>query len=206
MAMVMVILIIITDTTMLLPDIMEAEDIGVMTAITIEIILIIIMIMVFLTIMTVTTTPEEKCMLKEGLPQPPPRDLTTVSGIITGHTIIIAEDSIITETPIITVGSETRTAREIRIAKTVAGSEIRTAAVTADSETKAAVLRTTKTVAGSETRTVADSETAKAVRDQNHPAGSETAQAAKAAMPTDRAAEEASDNLDKTIINKETNS
>ena len=158
----MVILIIITDTTMLLPDIMEAEDIGVMTAITIEIILIIIMIMVFLTIMTVTTTPEEKCMLKEGLPQPPPRDLTTVSGIITGHTIIIAEDSIITETPIIT--------------------------------------------AGSETRTVADSETAKAVRDQNHPAGSETAQAAKAAMPTDRAAEEASDNLDKTIINKETNS
>lgn len=201
----MVILIIITDTTMLLPDIMEAEDIGVMTAITTEIILIIIMIMVFLTIMTVTTTPEERCMWKEGLPQPPPRDLTTVSGIITDHTII-AEDSIITETPIITAGSETRTAREIRIAKTVAGSEIKTAAVTADSETKAAVLRTTKTVAGSETRTVADSETAKAVRDQNHPAGSETAQAAKAAMPTDRAAEEASDNLDKTIINKETNS
>lgn len=193
----MVILIIITDTTMLLPDIMEAEDIGVMTAITIEIILIIIMIMVFLTIMTVTTTPEEKCMWKEGLP-PPPRDLTTVSEIITDHTIIIAEDSIITETPTVTAVSETRTTREIRITKTETGSEIRTAAATADSEIKTAVLRTTKIIVDSET---------KAVPDQNHlPAGSEITQTAKAAMPTDRATEEASDNLDKTIINKETNS
>lgn len=52
--------IITTDITMLLPDITEMADIGVMTAIIIETILITTMIMVCLTIMTVIITPEEK--------------------------------------------------------------------------------------------------------------------------------------------------
>lgn len=60
--MAMEILIITTDITTLLPDITEAADIGVMTAITIETMLITTMIMVFLTIMTIITTPEEKYM------------------------------------------------------------------------------------------------------------------------------------------------
>ena len=52
--------IITTDITTPLPDIMEMEDIGVMTAIIIETILITTMIMVCLTIMTIIITPEEK--------------------------------------------------------------------------------------------------------------------------------------------------
>lgn len=58
----MVILIITTDITMHLPDITEAADIMVMTAIITEIMLITTMIMEFLITMTVIITPEEKSM------------------------------------------------------------------------------------------------------------------------------------------------
>ncbi|CAD0225326.1 protein of unknown function [Chryseobacterium sp. JV274] len=100
--------------------------------------------------------------------------------------------------------SETRTMviRTIRVTKTTADSEIPT--VTADSETKAAVtriVRVPKITVDSETKTAA----AKTAPDQNLPAvGSETVPAAKAVVQTDNRAAEAA--LDKTIINKETNS
>lgn len=58
----MVIPIIITDITMLLPDITVAADIGAMTAIITETTLITTMIMEFLITMTVIITPEEKSM------------------------------------------------------------------------------------------------------------------------------------------------
>lgn len=61
-AMGMEIRIITTDITMLRQDIMEAADIGVMTAIIIETTLIITMITVFLIIMTIIIIPGEKCM------------------------------------------------------------------------------------------------------------------------------------------------
>lgn len=61
-AMGMGIRIITTDITMLRQDIMEAADIGVMTAIIIETTLIITMITVFLIIMTIIIIPGEKCM------------------------------------------------------------------------------------------------------------------------------------------------
>lgn len=60
--MVMEIPIITTDITMLLPDITEAEDIMVMTAIITEITLITTMIAACLIIMKLITTPEEKYM------------------------------------------------------------------------------------------------------------------------------------------------
>lgn len=125
---------------------------------------------------------------------------TRVQRTVTVHTII-TEDSIITETPIVTVGSETRTMviRTIRVTKTTADSE--TPTVIADLETKAAATRVTKITVDSGTRTVA----AKAVADQNLPAvDSETAPAAKALVQADNRAAEAA--LDKTIINKKTNS
>lgn len=50
-----------------LPDIMEAVDIGAMTAIITETTLITTMIMEFLIITTIIITPEEKCMWKEDL-------------------------------------------------------------------------------------------------------------------------------------------
>lgn len=60
--MVMEIPIITTDITMLLPDITEAEDIMVMTAIITETTLITTMIAECLIIMKLITTPEEKYM------------------------------------------------------------------------------------------------------------------------------------------------
>lgn len=106
------------------------------------------------------------------------------------------EDSIITETPTATADSETRTAviRTIRETRTIVGSE-----------TKAMGIRTTRTTTVSEIPIVmADSEILKAA-DQNLPVvDSETAQAAKAPAPADSRAAEAA--LDKTIINKKTNS
>lgn len=75
---------------------------------------------------------------------------------------------------------------------------------TADSETKTVVTRITKVhkiTVGSETKTVV----VKTASDQNLPVvDSETAQAAKALVQADSRAAEAA--LDKTIINKETNS
>ena len=127
---------------------------------------------------------------------------TRVPRIITVH-IIITEDSII-ENPIAIVDSETRTAviRTIKATKTTADSEIPT--VIADSETKAAVtriIRVTKITVDSGTRTAA----AKVAADQNLPAvDSETVPVAKAVVPADNRAAEAA--LDKTIINKKTNS
>jgi hypothetical protein len=92
--------------------------------------------------------------------------------------------------------------RTIRVTKTTADSEIPT--VIADSETKAAVtriIRVTKITVDSGTRTAA----AKAAEDQNLPAvDSETAPAAKALVQADNRVAEAA--LDKTIINKKTNS
>lgn len=126
---------------------------------------------------------------------------TRVQRIATVH-IIITEDSIIIETPIAIAGSETRimVIRTIRETKTTADSEI----LMAGSETKTAVIRTARELritADSETRTVA----AKTAADQNLPAvDSETAPAAKAVVQTDNRAAEAA--LDKTIINKKTNS
>jgi len=123
--------------------------------------------------------------------------------MVTVHTII-TEDSIIIETPIAIVDSETRIAvlRTIKVTKTTADSEIPT--VIADSETKAVVtriIRVTKITVDSGTKTAA----AKAVADQNLPAvDSETAPAAKALVQADNRAAEAA--LDKTIINKKTNS
>lgn len=136
-----------------------------------------------------------------------------VSEVVEIHiiiTITTAADLIITEILTIIADSETQTVvpkitREIR---TTVDSGIRTAAAIVDSETKAAVtriIREIKVAADSEIRTAAvtvDSEILK-VQDPNRPAASETAQAAKAARPTDKAVDEA---LDKTIINKETNS
>lgn len=122
--------------------------------------------------------------------------------------IIVAGHIITTETPIITVGSETPTMviKIIRGIRTAVDSETRTAAAiiaTADSETKAAVTRIIRgartTAADSEIRTAAatvDSEILKApAPDRNLPAVSETAQAAKAMTLTDRAADEASDKI-----------
>ena len=60
--MAMEILIITTDITMLLPDITEAEDIMVMTAIITETTLITTMIVGYPIIMILTTTPEGKYM------------------------------------------------------------------------------------------------------------------------------------------------
>jgi hypothetical protein len=116
------------------------------------------------------------------------------------HTITM-EDSI-TETPIVTVDSETKTA----VIRTTRG--IRTVV---DSETKTMVIRilrearVPKTTADSEIKAAADSGILKAA-DQNLPAAdSETVQvAAKALVQADNRAAEAA--LDKTIINKETNS
>ena len=92
--------------------------------------------------------------------------------------------------------------RTIKVTKTTADSEIPT--VIADSEIKAVVARiikVTKTTVDSETKTAA----VKTAADQNLPAvDSETAQAAKAVAQTDNRVAEAA--LDKTIINKETNS
>jgi hypothetical protein len=92
--------------------------------------------------------------------------------------------------------------RTIRVTKTTADSEIPT--VIADSETKAAVtriIRVTKITVDSGTKTAA----AKVVADQNLPAvDSETAPAAKALVQADNRAAVAA--LDKTIINKKTNS
>ena len=85
--------------------------------------------------------------------------------------------------------------RTIRELKTTAVSEIPTATV--DSETKTAVIRTT--------RITAVSEILKAATDQSLLAvDSGIAQAAKARVQADSRAAEAA--LDKTIINKETNS
>lgn len=93
--------------------------------------------------------------------------------------------------------------RTIKGTKTTADSETPTAAI-ADSKIKAAVTRitrVTKITVDSGTKTAA----AKTVADQNLPAvDSETAPAAKALVQADNRAAEAA--LDKTIINKETNS
>lgn len=89
--------------------------------------------------------------------------------------------------------------KTIRVTKITAGSEI--PMVTADSETKTMVIRTAR-----ETRITAGSETPMVTAaDQNLPAvDSGIVQAAKAAVQTDSRAAEAA--LDKTIINKKTNS
>lgn len=130
-----------------------------------------------------------------------------VSIIAETHPIIIAVDSIITGTPTATVVSEirtitvdsetkTRVTRTIRETKTIAVSEIRT--VTADSGTKTAAPRAIR-----EARTIAVSGITRATEQNHRPAGSEIIQATRAVIPTGRAANGA---LDKTIINKETNS
>lgn len=89
--------------------------------------------------------------------------------------------------------------RTIRVTKITADSEIPT--VTADSETKTMVIRTAR-----ETRITVDSEIPMVTAaDQNLLAvDSGIAQAAKAPVQADSRAAEAA--LDKTIINKETNS
>lgn len=114
-----------------------------------------------------------------------------------GVSIIIATETTMADSE--TKTAVIRTTREIRITK-IMDSETRTAV---DLETKAAVLRILR-----EAKITVDSEILKAAQDQNLPVeDSETAQAAKAVaavvQPDNRAAEAA---LDKTIINKETNS
>ncbi len=91
--------------------------------------------------------------------------------------------------------------KTIRVIKTTADSE--TPTVTADSEIKAAAIRATR-----EARITVVSEIPEAAADQNLPVvDSETAQAAKAAVPTVPADSKAvAEALDKTIINNKTNS
>jgi hypothetical protein len=125
------------------------------------------------------------------------RPITTVHIIMAGVSIIIATETTMADSE--TKTAVIRTTREIRITK-IMDSETRTAV---DLETKAAVLRILR-----EAKITVDSEILKAAQDQNLPVeDSETAQAAKAVaavvQPDNRAAEAA---LDKTIINKETNS
>lgn len=116
------------------------------------------------------------------------------------HTTI-TEGLITTETPTATADSETRimVIKTIRVTKITAGSGI--PMVTADSEIKTAVIRTTR-----ETRITAGSEILMVtVADQSLPAvDSGIVQAAKAPVQADSRAAGAA--LDKTIINKETNS
>jgi hypothetical protein len=125
------------------------------------------------------------------------RPITMVHIIITEVSIIIAAEPTMADSE--TKTAVIRTTREIRITKTT-DSETRTVV---DLEIKAAVFRILR-----EAKITVDSEILKAAPDQNLPvADSETAQAAKAVaavvQPDNRAAEAA---LDKTIINKETNS
>lgn len=205
-------LITTTDIIMRLRDITVAADIGVMTDIIIEMMSIITTTTACLTIITIIIIPEGKCISKEDPMLQPPKDLTMVSKVAVSGMEILMVDSdktmakttardqtTVSETTNSRIHKNRRiTAEDSEIIRIIAApTVIREDSGTAHRITTRTLIRTT---AGSgiilpETATlIPTAEDSETVQDQATP------------LPRIIIQTETEADLDKTIINKRTNS
>ena len=183
---------------------MAAADIGVMMDIITEMMSIIITTVVFLTIITIIIIQEEKCMLKEDLVQRLPKDQTMVSEVMQIMVILIM---VVSDRIMVRITTKDRTtALEItRIQQnhriTAEDSEItRITAPTVIQEVSEIILRIVIRTAGSGIILPATATLIPTAED------SETVQDQATPLPRIIIQTEAEADLDKTIINKRTNS
>lgn len=202
-------LTITTDIIMHLRDITETADIGVMMGIITEMMSIITMTTAFLTIITIIIIPEGKCMSKEDPVQLLPKDLTMVSEVAVSEMEILMVDS--DKTMVRTARDQTMvsgttsriqhnhriTAEDSEITRIAAPTVIREDSGTAHRIATRILIRTT---AGSGIILPATATLIPTAED------SETVQDQATPLPRIIIQTEAEADLDKTIINKRTNS
>jgi len=187
---------------------MAAADIGVMMDIITEMMSIIITTVVFLTIITIIIIQEEKCMLKEDLVQRLPKDQTMVSEVMQIMVILIM---VVSDRIMVRITTKDRTtALEItRIQQnhriTAEDSEItRITAPTVIQEVSGIILRIAiQTVIRTADSGIILPATATLIPTAED---SETVQDQATPLPRIIIQTEAEADLDKTIINKRTNS